>query len=594
MSPIMQLVGWTLVHFVWQGALIALATAALFRVTSRPALRYAAGCAGLSLMLAAPLSTIAWLSSTVGRPTAIIVDTRDNGPSRPATTPGGAVIARATAPLARVPSVATVRILIPVIVGCWLSGVAFLLGRLLFGWRQIRRLQAFALSQPLSLSAGACERLARRLRLSRVPHVVDCVLVEVPTVVGWLRPVVLLPVAALANLSPAQVEAVLAHELAHIRRHDYLVNVLQTLTETLLFYHPAVWWMSRRVRAEREHCCDEIAVEVCGDPAGYARALVELESWRLSSTSMALAATGGPLLERVRRIMRLPTADSSRTASWAVVVALALLCTVGAGAVEWSNARPENAAVAHPIDAQVRHLHAVLLRAHNWLFYRVHAHIRALTGHRTTGATSSPAEAMTPGGTRQFTAAPPAIRETPRTAAGPLDPPGPPAPPPPGPPGPPPPPPPAPPQATSRDRSFTSFTRDSSFLCFAVPCAYGSELRVTGPFELTADLSDVASLSEGGSLIVRKWSLFIPYTVEVRADRGGLTHRYFVAGIWRPYTDEARRLLAAELREIGRRTSIAARARARRILAAEGGGGGHDVNRRGRRDRREEETATAL
>ena len=149
------------------------------------------------------------------------------------------------------------------------------------------------------------------MRLSRVPHIVDSALVDVPTVVGWLRPLILLPVAALANLTPAQVDSILAHELAHVRRHDYLVNVLQTLTETLLFYHPAVWWVSARVRAEREHCCDEIAVEICGDAADYARALVELESWRVSSATMALAATGGSLFDRVRRIMRAPATDAA-------------------------------------------------------------------------------------------------------------------------------------------------------------------------------------------------------------------------------------------------------------------------------------------
>ena len=90
----------------------------------------------------------------------------------------------------------------------------------------------------------------------------------------------LLPMSALAGLSPLQVEAILAHELAHIRRHDYLVNLLQTLLETLLFYHPAVWWLSRQIRIEREHCCDDLAVSLCGDPVVYARALADLEELR--------------------------------------------------------------------------------------------------------------------------------------------------------------------------------------------------------------------------------------------------------------------------------------------------------------------------
>ncbi len=165
---------------------------------------------------------------------------------------------------------------------------------------------------------------------------------DVPTVVGWLRPAILLPIAALASLTPDQVEAILAHELAHIRRHDYAVNVLQTLAETLLFYHPAVWWISKRIRVEREHCCDDIAIEICGDPIGYAQALAELESWRTSSATMALAATGGSLLDRVRRILRMPIADEPRSPSWAVTLALTMIFTAGAGSVQhlpWSSAQ---------------------------------------------------------------------------------------------------------------------------------------------------------------------------------------------------------------------------------------------------------------
>ena len=123
-------------------------------------------------------------------------------------------------------------------------------------------------------------RLTRRLHIGRAVRLLESTLVDVPTVIGWLKPVVLLPASALAGLSPHQLEAILAHELAHIRRHDYLVNLLQTLVETLLFYHPAVWWLSRRIRAERENCCDDLAVSLCGDPVAYAAALAELEGLR--------------------------------------------------------------------------------------------------------------------------------------------------------------------------------------------------------------------------------------------------------------------------------------------------------------------------
>ena len=127
-----------------------------------------------------------------------------------------------------------------------------------------------------------------------------------PTVIGWLRPVVLLPVSCVTGLSPGQLEAIVAHELAHIRRHDYLVDLLQSAVETLLFYHPAVWWVSRRIREEREHCCDDLAVAACGDRAGYARALATLEELRPASAQLAVAASGAPLLRRIRRLAGQP------------------------------------------------------------------------------------------------------------------------------------------------------------------------------------------------------------------------------------------------------------------------------------------------
>ena len=126
---------------------------------------------------------------------------------------------------------------------------------------------------------------------------------QTPAVIGWIRPVVLLPASALSGLEPGQIEALLAHELAHIRRHDYLVNLLQTAVETLLFYHPAVWWVGRQMRAERENCCDDLAVAVCGDALVYARALTELEQIRIAAPRLAMAANDGSLLNRVRRLL---------------------------------------------------------------------------------------------------------------------------------------------------------------------------------------------------------------------------------------------------------------------------------------------------
>ena len=126
------------------------------------------------------------------------------------------------------------------------------------------------------------------------------------------RCVILLPISTLSGLSREQIEMILAHELAHIRRHDFFVNLLQATVETLLFYHPAAWWISRRIRVEREHCCDDIAVDVCGNPLQYARALTRLsdedarilalESPTIAGHTCKLLIVDGPLtVEAVQR-----------------------------------------------------------------------------------------------------------------------------------------------------------------------------------------------------------------------------------------------------------------------------------------------------
>src|SRR5207253_10299038 len=133
--------------------------------------------------------------------------------------------------------------------------------------------------------------------------VLESAVVRVPAVVGWLRPVILLPASALTGLTPQQLDVLLAHELAHVRRYDYLVNLVLSVIEMLLFYHPAVWWVSRRVREEREHCCDDMAVPACGDAHFYATALLGMERLRSPLPTLSMAAAGGSLVARVRRLM---------------------------------------------------------------------------------------------------------------------------------------------------------------------------------------------------------------------------------------------------------------------------------------------------
>ena len=192
--------------------------------------------------------------------------------------------------------------------------LTLLLARFAGGSWRVHRLRAASRAEPTSPWQAAGERIASRLRLAIPFRVVESALVDTPSVIGLHSPAdPLCQSLSLSSLSPGQVEALLAHELAHIRRRDYAVNLLQTVAETLLFFHPAVWWVSSRIREAREHCCDDVAVEVCGEPAAYAAALAELATWRAGDVALSVGATDGPLLARVRRLLGAPEEHAPRS-----------------------------------------------------------------------------------------------------------------------------------------------------------------------------------------------------------------------------------------------------------------------------------------
>ena len=334
-----------LLHSLWQGALVAAVTAALWWALrgSRPNARYALGCAALALMVAAWAAT-AWRTAAQLIPAAAVA-----GVSAPSTALGPA------GPFDRSPAIRTItraeldeghpswsrRLdswsirLVPL----WLAGVFGLSCRLALSWWLVQRLRRAGLTPVAAQVADRVRALATELRLSRAVRVAQSAVVQVPAVVGWLRPVILLPASALTGLAPAQLDAILAHELAHVRRHDYAVNLLQTAAEILLFYHPACWWLSHRVRAERELCCDDVAVSLCGDRVLYATALADLESLRAEPT-LALAATDGPLLQRVRRLLSPSPAGPRVPGLTAALVPAALLAAVMTGATLTAAAPP--------------------------------------------------------------------------------------------------------------------------------------------------------------------------------------------------------------------------------------------------------------
>lgn len=349
-SLCVESLGWTLVHFVWQGVLnAALLWAALGLVRQASSnLRYAMSCTALGLMTAATVATFAWQLSAAGRDrtadtAGVDLEAADGSRQMTRHAASGDVsteVPQATAsaaPAGRPPSSARspvsrriadlltwmpkLRPWLSTIVGVWAIGVGLLCLRLFVGWNTIRRIRRGGREIEESYWI---ERLARMRQALGIPYrvrFVSTTQAAVPFVVGWLKPVVLVPAGLLTGLGPVELEAILTHELAHVRRHDFLVNVLQTVVETLFFYHPAIWWVSGQIRREREHCCDQIAAASTGDRLIYARALVALEEQRRTTYAFGVAASGGSLTKRIRRLVGESPARRSRS-GWPIAALL--------------------------------------------------------------------------------------------------------------------------------------------------------------------------------------------------------------------------------------------------------------------------------
>jgi beta-lactamase regulating signal transducer with metallopeptidase domain len=346
--------GWALLHFVWQGGLIALALAGVLALLRgrRPNVRYAAACAALALMLLSPALTFWRMSGSAG---GVAVD--ETTLRAAATSDAGAVSGQsgeaggrpdepsASAGLTtrRGPLSERLDPLLPWLTCGWLVGVLCLTARALGGLAYARRLTRRENRLVGEYWQERLGRLSGQLRLTRPVRLLESTLVRAPATVGWLRPVILLPASAFTGLTPRQLELILAHELAHVRRHDYFVNLFQVAAETLLFYHPAVWWVSRQVRAEREHACDDLAVALCGDAVAYARALTKVERLRRERPLLAVAADGGELGGRIRRLVedsRGPRHSSPSSVSLLLVAAFLASLAGAHGALSHRKQQP--------------------------------------------------------------------------------------------------------------------------------------------------------------------------------------------------------------------------------------------------------------
>jgi beta-lactamase regulating signal transducer with metallopeptidase domain len=298
-----------LLHSLWQGALLAVAAALTLRAMGRAsaAWRHAVAMGFLGAMVLAP--TVQFLGFWL-QPTAQLYESLLPAMTRPRLGAGD-VFVQQSSPVAAL------------VVLFWLAGVGLMLVRHLAALGVLRRMERAPHEDPPAFWRARVDQLRRGMGIGRSVAVRLSDEVLAPCTARLLRPVIWLPLSLLTRTPADQVEALLAHELAHIARRDWLWNGVQCVIEALLFFHPAVWWLGRRIRQEREHACDDLAVSACGDAIALAEALMGLECGRAASPALALAAGGGSLLRRIQRLLSAPP-SRGRWGAWAALGAFAV------------------------------------------------------------------------------------------------------------------------------------------------------------------------------------------------------------------------------------------------------------------------------
>jgi beta-lactamase regulating signal transducer with metallopeptidase domain len=312
--------GWAVLHSLWQGALAALVLAPTLHLMRRrsAAARHVACIFALFAIVAAVVVTASRSHSAPIASVNLPAPAADQFEGRPTTTPSAAT---STTAVSRSQAALSWRQLVPWISHAWMIGVVLLSLRHLAGWRRLdawrRRAQpAHEEHQQIFARALHAFGITRPVRLLETVDAIP------PMLIGFLKPAILLPARLATGLTPVQIEAILAHELAHLARHDAWSNLAQIVIETLFFYHPAVWWIGHCARTEREHAADDLALRVCSDRQQYAGALARLAELELGA-SLALAATDGHLLARIRRIVAPQRVEP--VAGWSVGASLAIV-----------------------------------------------------------------------------------------------------------------------------------------------------------------------------------------------------------------------------------------------------------------------------
>jgi bla regulator protein BlaR1 len=340
-ADIVNAIGWTLLHSLWQGLLISLVLAGLllFLKKKRPEVRYAVALGALSLLTLLVAFTFlsefnessALTASSLNSPlmAADKFDTAEIQKREPPIYFSGKEEAKQEPNFAW--SMFNAEAGFPLLILCWIIGVLFLSLKLMGEFLFLHFLKSTSSPLPNGPWKTSFLLFKKKLKISSSIQLLQSRRINTPMVIGFFKPLILMPIGLINQLSPEEMENVLAHELAHIKRNDYLVNLLQSLLETVLFFNPAVWWISSVIRREREFCCDDQAIQLTGDNLNFIKTLARLEEWRIKEMKVAVAFSGkkGNVLARVRRISQRPFTHSGQQVPLRLIWGLLLIGLTG-------------------------------------------------------------------------------------------------------------------------------------------------------------------------------------------------------------------------------------------------------------------------
>jgi len=346
---VIQALGWTLLHSLWQGALIAILLAlgmVLLRKNSSK-IRYFVAASALGAFFLASVITFGVLywtntSQKVATTSKVYQLQEQNINTQKTATPNFQV------EVAEVPTLKKYQNWfheyfeqhLPFLVIVWALGVFALMLHFFGAFAYTQRLKYYKTQEAIKLWQIRTKELAEQLGINKSIQLLESALIKTPMVIGFFKPVILVPLGAFAGLSAQQIEGILAHELAHIQRNDYLINLIQSVVEILFFYHPATWWISAQIREERENCCDDIAIELTGDQLTFAKTITALAEIQLQTPALAMAFLGdkSSLTNRVKRLLKTQRPNATFSEGFmAAFVIIALLLAVSFPAKAYLN-----------------------------------------------------------------------------------------------------------------------------------------------------------------------------------------------------------------------------------------------------------------